>query len=128
MDGRLSELSLMTAAGSMNVSVLTPAEANNPDYPVLPRTTPTLLISGLIGLRRADCSRSRANFAAPTVGVTRYPLAERCRWSRRRVRPWASRSSHGFLRRTRQRGFPLERLAQEVGEFANAVRNSPQCL
>lgn len=80
---RLNEITLMTTAGSLNVSVLTPAEANNPDYPSLPRMMPTLLTSALIGLGLggllsiAGELRGSRSLRSPVPGRSATPLLGR---------------------------------------------------
>lgn len=125
MDRRLREIALMTVTGSLNISVLTPAEANHPDYPVLPRPTPTLMLSALIGLALGGLFsiigelRSSNRFGSmlpsrslPLIDSTGQTLGIK---------------KLGSIPETdaKAEGHPLEWLAQEdpFGDFGNAVRS-----
>lgn len=125
LDGRLHEISLMTAAGSLNVSVITPAEANNPAYPPLPRYAPTLLTAGLIGLALGGllsiAGDLRGGDRLRNLMPTRSPI------------PLTDRAGQtlgvkklGALPETdpNEEGHPIELLAHAdpFGEYANAIR------
>jgi capsular exopolysaccharide synthesis family protein len=125
LDSRLQEIRLMAVAGSLNISVLTPAEANHPAYPTLPRTMPTLMLSALIGLALGGLfsivSELRSsNRVGGTLGSRSLPLIDSTGQT-------LGIKKLGSIPETNAaaEGHPLEMLAQEdpFGEFANAVRN-----
>ncbi len=125
LDGRLHDLTLMTAAGSLSVSVVTPAEANNPDFPPVPRRAPILVTAGLIGLalgglfsiagdlRGSDKLRGMLPVRAtlPLVDSRGQTLGIKKLGSLPEADP-------------NQEGHPVEMLAQAdpFGAFANSVR------
>ncbi len=126
MDSKLNELSLMTAAGSLRITVLTPAEANHPDYPTLPRKMPTLLVSGLIGLALGGL--------LSIVGEVRNSDRLRGALSIRNSLPLVDASGQtlgitklGSVPETdpAEEGHPIEMLsyADPFGPYANAVRS-----